>query len=57
METGSAQCFEPLVLLPGEVDVGKGAATKGSTGTATGRVVQRLVQQQAMSLLFYAPWK
>lgn len=44
MEPSRTHALKKLVFLPGEVDIGEGAATQCSTGAAAGRIIQRLVQ-------------
>lgn len=57
MEASSTDALKKLVFLPGEVDIGKGAATQGSTGAAAGRIIQRFVQQDSVPFVFDSTMK
>uniref|UniRef100_C6E2E4 Uncharacterized protein n=1 Tax=Geobacter sp. (strain M21) TaxID=443144 RepID=C6E2E4_GEOSM len=57
MEASRTHALKKLVFVPGEVDIGEGAATQGSTGAAAGRIIQRFVQQDSVPFIFDSTMK
>lgn len=57
MQTGGAKLPKAQVFFPGEIDVREGSAAKGRALPAAGRIVQGMVHQQAMALIFMVSGK